>query len=120
MFKKLSTFTMLLHNIIITIKNKFLILNKNLNSHLYKKFYSLGIGDWGLGIGDWAQSPIPNPQSPIPNPQTILKKGNFPKLNLFPTNKYLYYIKNSITQNNNFHIHSYALILFAGLFLFKI
>jgi len=41
-----------------------------------KKYYCLGIGDWGLG-----QSPIPNPQSPIPNPQCkILINYNLSKL----------------------------------------
>jgi len=35
-----------------------------------KKFYIMGIGDWGLGIGDWGLGIGPNPQSPIPNPQS--------------------------------------------------
>jgi len=52
-----------------------------------KKFFLLGIGDWGLGIGDWELRPIPNPQSPIPNPQSpipndfIINKIKY--LNLF-------------------------------------
>ena len=30
-----------------------------------KKYYLMGIGDWGLGIGDLGLGPIPNPQSPF-------------------------------------------------------
>jgi len=56
-----------------------------------KKYFALGIGDWGLGIGDWARSPIPNPQSPIPNPhylQQLIK--NYFKL----------FIINNLINNN--------------------